>query len=97
MPLGYEPGAIAPRLTFASVATPRALVVALPFASPFSVQLTVCPSTGVAPWESVAESVTVPPKLPDAADAARSVSSCGRHDAKRKDPMRVCQFIPLLS
>src|SRR5262245_30490030 len=65
---GKLPAAKLPRLTPPRVATPLALVVALPTAvvePPLvSEKLTVCPPSGVLPDISVAVSVAVPPTVP---------------------------------
>src|SRR5262249_60303647 len=61
------------RLTFVKVATPEASVDALPAAFPFSVKLIDLPLTPVPPAVNVAESVVVPPNVPDAVATASAV------------------------
>ena len=73
-PVGYEPALIPARLTFESVATPLAFVIALPTLVPLSVKLTVSLGTPTADEVSVALSVVVPPKVPVAGAAARLVA-----------------------
>ena len=55
------PALIPQRLTPLNVATPLALVVALPTAVPFRVKLIVLPLRPKGPWVSVAVNVVVPP------------------------------------
>ena len=66
-PPGYVPTAIPERLTPLSVATPEALVVAVPTLVSSSLKLIVLLPTPVAPEVSVAVRLTVPPTVPVAA------------------------------
>src|SRR5262245_32502953 len=61
------------RLTFDNVATPDPSVDALPVGFPFSVKLIDLPATPVPPAVSVADSIVVPPKVPDAVATASDV------------------------
>src|SRR5690349_3757598 len=61
------------RLTFGTVATPEPSVDALPAAFPFSVKLIDLPATPAPAAVSVADSVVVPPKVPDAGATASDV------------------------
>jgi hypothetical protein len=60
-PLGYVPALIPLRLALFSVATPEALVVAVPTELPFSEKLIVFPLTPEPPAVSVADKFVVPP------------------------------------
>jgi hypothetical protein len=65
-PVEYVPALIPLRLAPLNVATPEELVVAEPADPPLSVKLIVLPLTPEPPEVSVAESVVVPPYVPDA-------------------------------
>src|SRR5215217_5583124 len=59
--------------TFETVATPDALVRALPLLTPLSVKAMLLPLIGVAPAVNVADKLTVPPNVPVAASAVSVV------------------------
>ena len=80
--VGYVPALMPARLTGEKLATPLALVSALPTLEPFSVKLTVSLGTARPPAVSVAESPVVPPKVPDAGATARLVALVGATSAK---------------
>jgi hypothetical protein len=72
-PEPYVPAPIPDKLAFDSVAIPEMSVDALPTGLPFSVKLIGLPLTPVPPAVSVAESVAVPPYVPDAVATPRDV------------------------
>src|SRR5262249_31573980 len=73
-PVVYVPAEMPARLTPERVATPLPFVVALPTDVPFSVNATDWLERPEPPCVSVAESVVVPPELPDAVAAAMLVA-----------------------
>src|SRR2546428_140109 len=85
-PVGYVPPLIPLRLAFESVATPEAFVVALPTEFPLSVNAIDFPLTGEPPAVSVADSDTVPPKVPVAFATANTVLAW----------LTVCALVPAL-
>jgi hypothetical protein len=74
--VGYDPALIPLRLTFASVATPEALVVAVPTELPLSVKLIVLPPRPELPDVNVAVRVAVPLNAPPPLTALMAVGAC---------------------
>jgi hypothetical protein len=72
-PAGYVPAVIADKLTLESVAIPDASVGAVPTAFPLRLKPMDLPLTPVPPEVNVADSVVVPPYVPDAVATARDV------------------------
>ena len=72
-PDGYEPAPIPDKLAFDNVAVPDALVDAAPTGLPFSVKLIDLPLTPAPLAVRVADTVAVPPYVPDAVATASDV------------------------
>ena len=72
-PEGYVPAVIPDKLAFDSVASPDEFVEALPTEVPLRLKLMDLPLTPAPLDVSVAESVVVPPYVPDAAPTASDV------------------------